>query len=468
MRNVAWIIAVLTGSLLLDSLLLAAPQHESKRFSLPMGRREQSKTREQSATRISSSVPRASSQPNEQRRHVATAMPPEVTIIDDETMEAMRVGPTAHGKPQHKVVRAVAVMVEGQDAPSSANQSQTAEAGSTESGRPGADAIRFQLSDQPPETDRSRCDSNSCREWGQPSDEFVCDGGDVGVRARVRRDWSVDGLELEDTIGHYDTLLGNTNVVSSNRSCVYSPRFGVARQVRYVEENEVHTVAIGSNGLQVPNYQAQDETVGAVKQQSNSVRAVGTSMGLTVEERSRGLLAERVQTALESRNHLFPFQDTRLVEFGVVTVDDRIRLLDGAHAARAWSAVEAPQVTVENGIALIQQSVRQAQESITYETPDGQPKLRLVKLASQCTAQPGDSIGFTIRFDNAGNEPIGNVTIMDLLTYRLEYVDQSQKCSVPSRFHTQQQDGTLKLRWEIIEPLEPGSGGVLQFECKVR
>ena len=39
------------------------------------------------------------------------------------------------------------------------------------------------------------------------------------------------------------------------------------------------------------------------------------------------------------------------------------------------------------------------------------------------TAQPGEEVEFTLRFDNVGDRVIGNVTIIDSLTTRLEYVD---------------------------------------------
>ena len=36
------------------------------------------------------------------------------------------------------------------------------------------------------------------------------------------------------------------------------------------------------------------------------------------------------------------------------------------------------------------------------------PKVRIVKIASVEDARPGDHIEFTIRFDNIGDEPVGN------------------------------------------------------------
>ena len=47
------------------------------------------------------------------------------------------------------------------------------------------------------------------------------------------------------------------------------------------------------------------------------------------------------------------------------------------------------------------------------------PRLRLIKLASTGNALPGEEVEFTLRFDNIGDQVIGNVTIVDNLTTRL-------------------------------------------------
>ena len=106
--------------------------------------------------------------------------------------------------------------------------------------------------------------------------------------------------------------------------------------------------------------------------------------------------------------------------------------------------------------------------SITYTIPK-KPQLRLIKLASCGAAKLGDEIEFTLRFDNVGSQVIGNVTIMDNLTTRLEFVAESAKSSVESDFSAEPNTGgSVVLRWEIKEPIEAGQGGILQFKCKVR
>ena len=84
-------------------------------------------------------------------------------------------------------------------------------------------------------------------------------------------------------------------------------------------------------------------------------------------------------------------------------------------------------------------------------------------------AQPGDNVDFTIRFDNIGNQAIGNVTIIDSLTTRLEYVPGSAQSSRQAEFSTEPNEGdSLVLRWEFVDALGAGEGGMVRFHCKVR
>ncbi len=95
--------------------------------------------------------------------------------------------------------------------------------------------------------------------------------------------------------------------------------------------------------------------------------------------------------------------------------------------------------------------------------------MRVCKVASTKQAKPGDFVEFTIRFDNVGDAAIGNVTLIDNLTTRLEYVDGSAKASREADFFSSPNEGdSLVLRWEFAEPLDPGHGGLVRFKCRVR
>ena len=61
------------------------------------------------------------------------------------------------------------------------------------------------------------------------------------------------------------------------------------------------------------------------------------------------------------------------------------------------------------------------------------------------------------------------MTIVDNLTTRLEYMNDSAKSSRRADFYSERNEAeSLVLRWEITDPLEPGEGGVVRFKCRVR
>ena len=101
-------------------------------------------------------------------------------------------------------------------------------------------------------------------------------------------------------------------------------------------------------------------------------------------------------------------------------------------------------------------------------------KVPLFFVASQApdsgaAANPGDTVDFTIRFDNLGLQAIGSVVILDSLSTRLEFVSDSAQCSLEARVSTQPNEGdSLMVRCELLNPLKPGQGGVLRFQCRVR
>src|SRR5262249_36814133 len=86
--------------------------------------------------------------------------------------------------------------------------------------------------------DQIPLDEHSCGPWKPqgiscpwPEDEYLFDGGDSDGQVKVRKDWSLVGLDSEATIPHYDTLAVNPVVTPSCRVCIYSPRFAAVRQV---------------------------------------------------------------------------------------------------------------------------------------------------------------------------------------------------------------------------------------------
>ena len=301
-----------------------------------------------------------------------------------------------------------------------------------------------------------------------PHDEYVCDGGDRAVGVKVDHDWQIHGLESEDTIAHYDTLEGETIVEPSNRVCVYAPRFGA---VRSVVSASASLQVDASRGVEAPDRVATQQEIQGSWTALQSLEAVGQRGVATADtyqlDVGDGGLSSSV-AAYAFQDAFLPFEDLTIIREGRVIGAEAASLARGVAAAIVWTHDQAVQVILDRQAATAVTGDARAQATYTIDEPEPRPKLRLVKVASTDTAQVGEEIHFTLRFDNIGNQTIGNVTIVDHLTSRLEYVPDSAQASVEGHFLPQQSGATLVLRFEATEPLEPGDGGVIRFRCRVR
>ncbi len=113
-------------------------------------------------------------------------------------------------------------------------------------------------------------------------------------------------------------------------------------------------------------------------------------------------------------------------------------------------------------------SLAAVEELNGLKVPDRKGQIRLVKLADKQVAKRGEIVTFTIRFDNIGDRPVGEVVIMDNLTPRMSYVPDTATSNRPGEFSTEDNGaGSLILRWELDEPLAGGEGGVVSFQGRV-
>src|SRR5690606_37358452 len=130
--------------------------------------------------------------------------------------------------------------------------------------------------------------------------------------------------------------------------------------------------------------------------------------------------------------------------------------------AVAWTLDQGVQVLLDGQRASAAVGDRRVEAVYVVDDRRGPDRLRVIKVASTNVAEPGEMVDFTIRFDNVGDQLIGNVTILDNLTNRLEYVEGTAQSSLAGHFTAEFNEvGSLALRWEITEPLQPGQGGVV-------
>ncbi len=302
-----------------------------------------------------------------------------------------------------------------------------------------------------------------------PEDEYIYDGGDRLSQVEISRDWTVRGIDAEDTVAHYDTVDGKTHVAASNRVPIYAPRFAAVRQVTGAVAGEHQSWPIGV--AQPEGLVSQERRAGAsgVSQPQQIERHLAVVAPYGFRDRNIAMGVEDARFLQGIDFDLMPYENLAAIRDGVYEANEKARLAEAIVAAKTWTLDQNPEVLVDGEAAFESVNAGTLEVAIRYDMPKGKPRLSIVKLASKQNALPGDTLDFTIRFDNVGDQPIGNVTILDRLSPRLSYVADSAKCTVDTDFfEVEQEDGTTLLRWEVKNPLKVSEGGVIHFQCLVR
>jgi uncharacterized repeat protein (TIGR01451 family) len=303
-----------------------------------------------------------------------------------------------------------------------------------------------------------------------PADEYLFDGGDRNQHAKVMPNWEVRGLDTEDTIAHYDTLDGRRVVEPSNRVQIYSPRFSAVRQVVSLRLNEQMHASSAVYQEQMMRGAAETQEVRSSTQNVQTAENLSRDLANAMEsEQGGGTLAGRTELRGFQQDMFLPYENLVTIRTGRYDVAEMARLATSTDAAITWTHDLGVLVIIDRERAAA--AVRDQSLATVYsvEEKPGSPRLRIIKVASTTNALPGETVDFTLRFDNVGSQVIGNVTIIDNLTTRLELVPDTAECSLKADFKTEPNEGdSLALRWEIIDPMMPNEGGVIRFKCRVR
>ena len=302
-----------------------------------------------------------------------------------------------------------------------------------------------------------------------PKDEFIHDGGDFNEDVHVKRDWTVVGLDQEDTIAHYDTLDGRTEIAASNRVCIYAPRFAAVRKVTSPILYEGHERIAGVEQPTKLNVHEEQRGPRTALQPEQVVAQLGLDQAPSFREQTKGLLVDNTQILALAEKGYLPHEELLFIQRGQFDAHEKARLAERVAAAVVWTENKAVQVIIDGKPAVEARGTAKPEVTYTYEL-EGKPRLRICKIADKSEAKPGEIVRFTLRFDNVGEQPIGNVTVIDHLMPRLEFVEGSAECSLKADFMTQPQSlgDTLVLRWEIQEPMEVNQGGIIRFQARVR
>jgi len=301
-----------------------------------------------------------------------------------------------------------------------------------------------------------------------PEDEYLYDGGDRNVHVKVDGEFGVHGLDIEDTVGHYDTLEGERIVTPSNRVCIYAPRFAAVRKVSGARQQVVGTNIAGMDANLKLNNQQRNGTPAGVVQPLALRGQDGGKNANALQEDQHLLKLYNHKRLMDFREEYAAYENLSVIRLGIYEQGEKARLAASLQSAVTWTENQAVQIMID-GLKASEAAHGVSPQEVVWADIYGKPRLRVIKVASTGAAKPGDIVEFTLRFDNIGNQKMGNVTIIDNLTPRLEYVEDSAQCSIDAKFLTQPNErDSLILRWEITDPLEIGKGGVCRFKCRVR
>jgi uncharacterized repeat protein (TIGR01451 family) len=302
-----------------------------------------------------------------------------------------------------------------------------------------------------------------------PEDEYLRDGGDEGKPAGPGKRNEILGVGMEDTVAKYETLEHRTIVEPSNEVHIYSPRFGAVRQVVTLMANEERQRAGGVHEPLQANAPTTTQLVSNTKQNIQLDDRISARPAAAFRMKQGDGAMSSAAKAKAFQDRFKPFENLSIIRLGQFDEAEMPFLARGSNAAIAWDHIQAVQIILDRKAAMADVKYDHAQMTYTVDSPPGRPQLRLVKVASTSFANPGDTVDFTIRFDNLGNQPIGNVEILDSLNTRLEYVPDSAQCSVDAKFSTEPNEGdSVVLHCELAHPLDVGKGGILRFRCLVR
>jgi uncharacterized repeat protein (TIGR01451 family) len=250
--------------------------------------------------------------------------------------------------------------------------------------------------------------------------------------------------------------------------CIYAPRFAAVRRVvNLVAHEQPQFINEMREDLQ-PHRAVDSQPLAAARQRHAISVNLGERPASLFRQREQAGGLENLQAAMDAYSSLGAYANLEVIRTGEASAAERPLLEKAIESAITLTGNQAPQVVF--GVKMAQGMIGVRQAGIIYQTDEpNRPRLRLLKLASCSHALPGEEIEFTLRFDNIGDQVIGNVTIVDNLATRFEYVPESAKSSVDANFLTEPNAaGSTILRWEIKDPVDPGKGGILRFRVKVR
>jgi len=296
-------------------------------------------------------------------------------------------------------------------------------------------------------------------------EEMLCDGGDAGHPFHYEGA-KFSGLEPEDTVAEFVDHEGTAHVRISSKACVYAPKFGTVRSISQPVLGYAVDILGGTHDQ--ASAAGMDNRRGLIVAETVDSLAdtrVREQAGAVDSDIGEGAMHQTI--GVEQHIKLInAFEDRAAVAEGQFQQTTEAYLAESLQIAGETTYDIAPIIVAsdEFGHAVTSADIAAEYTGVEDRRPPGD--LRIVKLADQSSAQPGDVLTFRIRFFNDGGRELTSVRILDHLSPRLEYVEGSVSSELQGKVTVEPNDfGGQILQFELGEPLVAGGSGEIVFQA---
>ena len=302
-------------------------------------------------------------------------------------------------------------------------------------------------------------------------DEYIFDGGDRNAPTGFV-DGQRSGFDTEDTVAKFTDHTGDARTSPSNRVAVYAPRFGSMRTVMSLVADTKVDKAAGARDAQ---------SVGNIKTGNAAQENVHDTIlsGLQSRNRVDGMAAatppmqaRRTDSIEEQRKVDEGHEGRQYSSSGAMQRSEGFVLQQQIQNAFSWTRDQYPVMTASTVTASRIKATLKVQQTIGLEDERKiKGQILVVKLADREMAQSGDTITFTIRFQNTGDFDVYDVSIVDNLTPRLDYVSGTAKIDGKHPGEVVVEDngeGSKILTFNLDNALKGHEAGEITFEARVR
>jgi len=92
------------------------------------------------------------------------------------------------------------------------------------------------------------------------------------------------------------------------------------------------------------------------------------------------------------------------------------------------------------------------------------PSIQLYKSVDKSSAQTGDVLTYTLRYENTGNGAALGLTITDVVPKRARYIEDSAS-GANAEISVDHAHGKTIIRWTILRAVSPGDTGEVTFQA---